>query len=102
MGRSGAPGHAEVSIGVIRAFVALAEAGGFHSGGAELEMSGPALALRVKALEEVLGARLISSAPNLRLTETGRRCLALAKIVLCACDGMAANVDDLDAMEARL
>jgi len=79
---------AQASIDVLRAFVALAEAGDFHSAARQLGVTEATLALRVKWLEGALRGRLIAAAPRVQLTQSGRRCLALARIAIGAYDLM--------------
>ncbi|MDX2289121.1 MAG: LysR family transcriptional regulator [Hyphomicrobiaceae bacterium] len=68
-------------------FVGIAEAGSFAGAGRRLNMSPPAVTRAVAALEDRLGARLLSrTTRSLSLTETGQRFLETARRVLAELD----------------
>lgn len=64
-------------------FVAVAENGGFAAAARRLRLSPPAVTRAIAALEEHVGARLLSrTTRSVRLTESGERFLADAKRIL--------------------
>ncbi len=77
----------------MRAFVAIADAGGLSAAGRRLGMPLTTVSRHLKALEEVLGARLVTrTTRRMALTEPGRAYLETCRRVL----------NDLDAAERRL
>ena len=63
---------AEIEIDSLRAFVAVAEAGGFTAAGARLGRTQSAVSVRIRRLEEVLGRRVFArTSRSLALTRDG-------------------------------
>lgn len=68
-------------------FVAVADAGSFAKAGTRLRLSPPAVTRAVSALEERLGARVLTrTTRSLRLTEVGERFLDSARRILADID----------------
>ncbi len=81
------------SLSALRAFAALADAGGATAAGAALNVSHAAVSQHVRALERELGARLLErDGRGLALTPEGE---ALARALLNAFGAMAAEVSAL-------
>ncbi len=67
----------------MRIFVAVAECAGFAAAARQLKLSPPVVTRAVAALEEHIGARLLSrTTRTVRLTESGQRFLADSKRIL--------------------
>jgi DNA-binding transcriptional LysR family regulator len=74
-------------IDAMRAFVAVAEEGGFAAAARRLALSGPAVTRAVAALETRVGARLfVRTTRVVRLTDAGGRFLVDAKRILAELD----------------
>ncbi|MEL7465243.1 MAG: LysR family transcriptional regulator [Pseudomonadota bacterium] len=85
------------SLASLRAFAALADAGGASAAGAALNVSHAAVSQQVRALERDLGLKLIrKDGRGLALTGEGER---LARVALGAFGAMAAEADALRASE---
>jgi len=64
----------------LRAFDAVAQAGGFSAAARQLRLTQPAVTLQVRALEKAYGVRLFKRlGQGLALTDTGRRLFALTR-----------------------
>lgn len=80
----------------LEAFVWVARAGSFSRGARALNMSQPALTVRIRHLEEVLGVRLIDrTTRSMSLTQVGREFLPVVERVLGEIGEVAANVGEL-------
>ncbi len=79
---------------LLRAFVAVAEHGGFTAAGARLGRSQPAVSLQIKRLEDLLGKALVqrASGRRMRLTEDGDLLLAYARQMLALNDEVTARL----------
>lgn len=74
---------AEIEIDSLRAFVAVAEAGGFTAAGARLGRTQSAVSVRIRRLEEVLGRRVFArTSRSLALTRDGELLLGYARRML--------------------
>jgi DNA-binding transcriptional LysR family regulator len=73
----------------LRVLVAVADAGGFSSGAARLNMSQPAVSRAIASLEEELGAHLLTRTPGaVSLTNVGVRIVGHAREVLARSEAM--------------
>ncbi|MFC4453526.1 LysR family transcriptional regulator [Deinococcus sonorensis] len=92
-----------LTLAQLRAFVAVADAGGFGSAAAELNMSQSSLSDGVQGLERVVGRPLFHrSAGGVRLTPAGERALAYARRAIEAANDVQAVIDDDDALTGSL
>jgi len=78
------PGDRRISLDQLRAFVAVAEEGGFHAAGAQLGRTQSAVTQSVKALEDALESRLLDRRRGhvVGLTVEGQRFLPHAREIL--------------------
>jgi LysR family glycine cleavage system transcriptional activator len=87
------------SLGALRAFAALAEAGSFAKAGAMLNVSHAAVSQRVRGLEETLGVELLArEGRRAQLTPEGAR---LAAALEAAFGDIRRAVDELTGADAR-
>ncbi|KQY88226.1 LysR family transcriptional regulator [Pelomonas sp. Root1444] len=87
-----------LTLGQIRTFVAIADAGGFRAGAARLRRAQSAVSHAVSSLEEELGVQLFDrSKRRPELTLHGRALLEDARAVLLKVDGMRARAHGLGA-----
>lgn len=71
----------------MRVFVQVAERGGFAEAGRQLHMSPPAVTRAIAALEDAIGARLLTrTTRSVKLTEAGARYLEDCRRILAAVD----------------
>ncbi len=82
-----------LDLDLMRAFVAVADAGGFSRAAERLLRSQSTVSLQIKRLEEMLGQRLLDRTPRaVRLTAQGETLLAYARRLLDLNDEMVAKV----------
>lgn len=81
----------------LRAFVAVARAGGFSAAARAAATTQPSLSRRVQALEQQIGTRLVArSARGITLTRAGERFLVHAERALRAIEAGVTEVDELN------
>src|SRR5262245_41494191 len=86
-------GKAMVNLELVRTFVAIVDADGFHSAGEKLDLSQPTVSQHLRKLEDHLGARLLVRAPGrLMLTRHGLRFLPAARSLLRAAEHAASCI----------
>jgi len=94
-GEPGRPGRREtagLSIGALRAFVAVVDVGGFSKAAAILGISQPNVSNQISALEHACGVRLVNRrSQNQTLTDAGRELYVRAKLVV-------SRMDDFEAL----
>lgn len=84
-----------LDIPLVRAFLAVAETGGFTTAGAILGATQSAISLRIQKLEERLGAPVLERSPqSVRLTRFGETVLPEARRLLDLHDALARQVTD--------
>lgn len=97
------PNLARPTLAQLRAFVAVARAGGFSEAAAELAMSQSSLSEAVAGLERALGTRLLSrSGSGAALTATGHRVLTYAVQAIRATDDLLLSAQDESALSGTL
>lgn len=97
------PNLARPTLAQMRAFVAVARAGGFSEAAAELAMSQSSLSEAVAGLERALGTRLLSrSGSGAALTATGHRVLTYAVQAIRATDDLLLSAQDESALSGTL
>jgi len=85
----------DVNIRQIRAFLAVISAGGFTRASELLNISQPALTVRIRQLEEQIGVRLIDrSARTLELTREGREIFPAFQKLIKDFDGVIADISE--------
>lgn len=83
----------DASLDEIRAFVAVAEAGGFTAAARRMQLTTNAVSLRVQRLEATLGARLlVRTTRSVALTDEGRSYLAQVTVILADLEAAEASV----------
>jgi len=86
-----------VDLDSLRAFVAVARAGGFSAAARAASTTQPSLSRRVQNLEEQIGTRLVArSARGITLTRAGERFLVHAERALRAIEAGVTEVDELN------
>jgi DNA-binding transcriptional LysR family regulator len=91
------------TLAQLRAFVAVARAGGFSEAAAELGMSQSSLSEAVAGLERALGTRLLSrTGSGAALTTTGQRALTYAVQAIRATDDLLLSAQDEAALRGTL
>jgi DNA-binding transcriptional LysR family regulator len=70
----------------LRAFVTVAEAGGFLTAATQLGISQPAVSFQIAGLESACSIALFGRRPKLALTEAGRDLLVRARLILAHVD----------------
>lgn len=97
------PHLARPTLAQLRAFVAVARAGGFSEAAAELGMSQSSLSEAVAGLERALGTRLLSrTGSGAALTTTGQRALTYAVQAIRATDDLLLSAQDEAALSGTL
>ena len=80
----------------LRAFLAVADAGGFTRAGLKLNRTQSAISMQVRRLEELLGAKLIQDRKKATLTAAGERILDHARRALALNDEMVGRAKGAD------
>lgn len=91
------PVPANLDIDVLRAFVTVAETGGFSRAGERLLRSQSAVSLQIKRLEDALGQRLLERTPrSVALTARGDRFLEMARRLVALNDEIVTQANEPD------
>jgi DNA-binding transcriptional LysR family regulator len=85
----------------LRAFLAIAEDGGFTRAAQKLNRTQPAISMQIRRLEEALGARLFSDRKRATLTPAGERLINHAKRIVALNDEAIARARGTD-VEGRV
>jgi DNA-binding transcriptional LysR family regulator len=87
------------SLSELDAFVAVVECGSFSKAAARLGVSQPTVSLRLQALEEALGLRLLNRRQGVSVTEAGRDVFHHARLTLSRVDELTAAAADLRTLQ---
>ncbi|MDZ4791039.1 MAG: LysR substrate-binding domain-containing protein [Hyphomicrobiales bacterium] len=85
----------------LRAFLAIAEDGGFTRAAARLNRTQPAISMQIRRLEDTLGARLFADRKRATLTPAGERLMGHAKRIVALNDEVIARTRGAD-VEGRV
>ncbi len=85
----------------LRAFLAIAEDGGFTRAAIRLNRTQPAISMQIRRLEEALGARLFADRKRATLTPSGERLMGHAKRIVALNDEVIARTRGAD-VEGRV
>jgi DNA-binding transcriptional LysR family regulator len=89
-----------ISIGALRAFVAVIETGSFSKAAAELGMTQPNISNQISSLETACGSRLINRRNTTQLlTELGRELFVRARLVISRMDDFEAMADEFNNLQ---
>lgn len=88
-----------ITIGAMKAFVAVAEAESFSKAATSLGIAQPTISLQITSLEQACGMPLLHRRPKIMLTDAGRELYMRARQILSRLDELEAYTRDLKVLD---
>lgn len=87
--------EAGISLGALRTFVTIVDAGSFSKAAAELGVSQPSVSIQLNSLERACKVLLLHRRPRLELTDAGRDLLVRARLIISRLEEFEGSVSEL-------
>lgn len=84
-----------ISLGALRTFVTVVDAGSFSRAAAELGVSQPSVSIQLNSLERACKVLLLHRRPRLELTDAGRDLLVRARLIISRLQEFEGSVSEL-------